>query len=299
MEAESGTSPEELKSLRLLFDKADRHNKGCLTRHQVRHLVRRIFRQEARQDFDDKYLNNYANLAFKEADTDNSRTLEFDEFVGLYKKLMSDVAIPPELKRNATHSLLKPETVVSEEDKREYLRQASACRTSKLSLVVPKQPLTRKSSSANMPEVIIRSYYEKYSRDTGHIGCNELKQLTYDLGIYLSDVEAQLVLGNLDCDGSGEVSFEEFFQWWRTERKFEKLASIETPEMQQAIQYFQYFDADRNGVVSRDEFEGLHADLVRNNVIGASTVEEAWKEVSENGLVNFNSFLLWLGLAAV
>jgi len=129
--------------------------------------------------------------------------------------------------------------------------------------------------------------------------CRWIKQLAYDLGIYISETEATLVMGNLDFDGNGEISFEEFLHWWRTERKFEKLASIETPEMQQSIQYFQYFDADRNGVVSKEEFESLHADLIKNNLISASTWEEAWAEVTEAGGVNFNTFLQWLGLASV
>lgn len=46
----------------------------------------------------------------------------------------------------------------------------------------------------------------------------------------------------VDCDGSGEICVDEFISWWRTEKKFDKLASVETPEMQQAVQYFQYFD---------------------------------------------------------
>lgn len=154
---------------------ADRDKSGNLSRREVRHLVRRIFRQQNRDEFDAKYLANYANVAFKEHDTDNSQSLDFDEFVKLYTKLMADTQIPEKLKRKATFSLLKrmwsteksslpsAETVqLTEEDKKEYLKYRHSVAESKFSLVVKKMPLNRQNSSSNMPEVIIKSYFTKY-----------------------------------------------------------------------------------------------------------------------------------------
>jgi len=163
-------SDEEREALQREFKKADKDKSGNLSRREVRHLVRRIFKQEHRdEEYDSKYWANYANLAFKEADVDNSQTIDFDEFCVLYNKLMNDDDIPTPLKKKATQSLLIPETMATEDDKREYLKSRHSCNASKLSLVVARRPLgiTRQASSSNMPELIIKSYYKKYCSATG------------------------------------------------------------------------------------------------------------------------------------
>jgi hypothetical protein len=112
------TTAQENQSLKRLFERvcgtvvlsnpqADRDKSGSLSRREVRHLVRRIFRQEHREDFDTQYLSKYANMAFKEHDKDGNHSLDFDEFVSLYKQIMNDVQVPAQLKRKATFSLLK------------------------------------------------------------------------------------------------------------------------------------------------------------------------------------------------
>lgn len=92
---------------RLLIAQADKDKSGSLSRREVRHLIRHIFRQEGRDDFNAKYLATYSNMVFKEHDTDGSKSLDFDEFVNLYQKLMQDTKIPDQIKRKATFSLLK------------------------------------------------------------------------------------------------------------------------------------------------------------------------------------------------
>ena len=87
------------------------------------------------------------------------------------------------------------------------------------------------------------------------IGHEELKQLAYDLGIYLDDEEVTIVLGNISMfcgyyfviyvgkKEAGRISFDEFYTWWQTEKKFEKLASIQQGEMKESVEYFQQFDS--------------------------------------------------------
>jgi len=154
-----------------------------------------------------------------------------------------------------------------------------------------------------MDEVVILSYWKKYCQSSAGdntIDAIELKNLCYDLGVYLYEEQAVVVLGNLDLDGSGTVTYDEFLRWWRTEHKFDKLASLADDEMQKAISYFQYFDVDRNGVVSRSEWEALHADLITNGMLdAASGPESAWSELVDEvtNNIRFNDFLTWMGLA--
>lgn len=89
---------------------------------------------------------------------------------------------------------------------------------------------------------------------SGFIGHAEMKQLVYDLGIYLTDEEIILVMSNIgtraDDTGpnyvvgkeAGKITFEELVDWWKTEKKFEKLASIQYGKMKETVEYFQQFD---------------------------------------------------------
>ncbi|MDP2437131.1 MAG: EF-hand domain-containing protein [archaeon] len=66
--------------------------------------------------------------------------------------------------------------------------------------------------------------FDKYDTDkSGKISPAEFKEMVYELGYHLSDVEFDLAIKLLDKDGDKEISYSEFAEWWRTEDRFSKL----------------------------------------------------------------------------
>ena len=73
----------------------------------------------------------------------------------------------------------------------------------------------------------IREMFDFYDKDKGGTICsNELQQLCEDLGVKLGTVELTAAMRELDCDGSGEIEFEEFYRWFSSSKNIaEKLAA--------------------------------------------------------------------------
>ena len=63
-----------------------------------------------------------------------------------------------------------------------------------------------------------REMFRKYDKDLGGtISPAEFGSLCYDMGYAFPDEQdKKLVLQLLDADGDGEVSFREFFRWWKS-----------------------------------------------------------------------------------
>ena len=60
-----------------------------------------------------------------------------------------------------------------------------------------------------------RIMFDKFDTDgSGAIGKEEFKNLCYDLGHFLSDQELELGMQWLDKDGSGEIEYDEFVEWY-------------------------------------------------------------------------------------
>jgi hypothetical protein len=62
-----------------------------------------------------------------------------------------------------------------------------------------------------------------------------------------------------------------------------------------ATTYFKHFDRDHNGVLDRQEFKSLHADLVKNAITTLS-YDDAWNDIDAdgNGLITFNEYVDFL-----
>eukprot|EP01126_Amoeba_proteus_P008584 TRINITY_DN13210_c0_g1_i4.p1 TRINITY_DN13210_c0_g1~~TRINITY_DN13210_c0_g1_i4.p1 ORF type:complete len:273 (+),score=46.85 TRINITY_DN13210_c0_g1_i4:54-872(+) len=183
----------ELKGLKTLFDKYDKDHSTSLSRSEVRQLVRRIFRQEHKEDFDRKHLDKYSNKTFKEYDIDGSGTLNFEEFVQLYQRIIFDSEFPEKLRKKANFSLNNPE-LVSDSDKKEYLQNQQKVQVSSISLVGKQKDIC---PSSLMSDAMIGMYFGKYCNSEGLCGPEEMRKLTYDLGVFLTVEEALLVVGNL------------------------------------------------------------------------------------------------------
>lgn len=74
-------------------------------------------------------------------------------------------------------------------------------------------------SSCTRP--LVRIVFEKYDKsNSGSISIEELQELCYDFGTYLSTDDLRVAMRELDKDGDGCLQYEEFMVWWRTNDRF-------------------------------------------------------------------------------
>ncbi|KAL6050478.1 Calmodulin [Balamuthia mandrillaris] len=147
--------------------------------------------------------------------------------------------------------------------------------------------------------LISKLVFDKYDADgSGEISASELKEMAYDLGYFLTDEEAEIAFKLIDEDGNGGITYEEFLHFWRQDERFKKFqrSKEELELLQHNTRYFRYFDKDNNGVLDKEEFRGLHADLVKNNMT-KHNFEELWETLDrdQSGFVSFNEYIAWLG----
>jgi len=151
---------------------------------------------------------------------------------------------------------------------------------------------------SDAPAIVLKSVFKKYDKDnSGTINSSELKELCYDLGYYLNADEIHTTLQILDKDGGGNIDFGEFLQFWRDNSKFQKLESAKGERIKQAITYFRYFDTDKSGSLTADEYVQLHGDLIKNKLIpGNITADEGLKQLDRTGdkKVSFNEFIAYM-----
>ena len=145
------------------------------------------------------------------------------------------------------------------------------------------------------PKPVSRIQFDKHDQDgSGCIDVAELKALCHELGRHFSDAEVQMALRQLDKSGDGRLQYDEFKAWWsQGESRWQKLelSEAEMAAAQQCIAYFDHFDQDRSGSICVDEFQHLHADLLRNNYTTKSLEEcIADLDASGDGTVSFNEY---------
>lgn len=73
--------------------------------------------------------------------------------------------------------------------------------------------------------VVVNALLEKYdgNRD-GKLSMQEFGRVCYALGHYLEqDTELVVAFGLIDVDGSGEIDYDEFAKFWRTDERFAKV----------------------------------------------------------------------------
>lgn len=147
---------------------------------------------------------------------------------------------------------------------------------------------------------LVMIVFEKYDTDkSGFITHNELRNMCYDLGHYLTDGEMAMAIHKLDLNGDRKISFEEFRNWWRLIDRFSifSLSESQTKLLSNAIEYFRYFDRNNNGSIDHQEFKSLHNDLIKNGYSNYLTNEnDDFKKLdtNKNGTICFNEYIGWL-----
>lgn len=112
--------------------------------------------------------------------------------------------------------------------------------------------------AADVPEVVLKSLFRKYDTDDSKgLGKREmLRLLKEDLGF--EDDRAQACILMVDKDGCGEILFDEFILWIRTEKGFENIDdNSRFYIVQKAIELFKQYDKDGNDTIDREEFKKI------------------------------------------
>lgn len=146
--------------------------------------------------------------------------------------------------------------------------------------------------SESVPKIVVQSLFRKYDTDnSGRLQKLELMTLLKDdLGMDSKQAEAVMML--VDKDGSGAVSFEEFFQWLR---EGEGLKNVDNSTryyyIRKAVDLFKKYDKDASGTIEPNELKEL-----LKSVGYTGSVESALKVLDKDGnnKVSFPEFLDWL-----
>lgn len=112
----------------------------------------------------------------------------------------------------------------------------------------------------------------------------------------MSEEELNFAVQRL-ADSDGEISFDAFTEFWSSDDKFKSLHldGDQLEHVHRASTYFQYFDEDGNGTLSKDEFYKLYEDLSNYGLLLPS-VEDCFDELDadKSGSITFNEYIQWL-----
>jgi Ca2+-binding EF-hand superfamily protein len=206
----------KIQAMKLAFAKHDADGSGLLSTDEFRRLA-----PELGVNLTPAGLRK----AFEHLDADGSGEIEFEEFLGW-------------------HFAPQAETVLTVAQRRELDRAKGAAARAKAADV-----------DGVMDNVMehARAAFRRYDADaSGTISPAEFGALCYDMGYALPAEDRPLVLQLLDADGDGEVSFREFFRWWKEHRERFFVTSY-TEDVTAAIYYFKKFDHDLSGSLDMRE----------------------------------------------
>ncbi|EDO48530.1 predicted protein, partial [Nematostella vectensis] len=134
----------------------------------------------------------------------------------------------------------------------------------------------------------VKSLFTKYDKDgSGRLQKTEMMELLkVDLG--LDDKQAETFLLLVDKDGSGSVSFDEFYTWIHDKNTLQNIDDKSRyHKIRKAIEMFKKYDKDASGSIDREEFKQLMHET-GNKV----NIDKALKKLDKdgNGQISFTEF---------
>ena len=144
-----------------------------------------------------------------------------------------------------------------------------------------------------VPSIVIRSLFLKY--DTVGRGSLKHEELAYlfteNFGMTQTEAETYSIL--LDKSGDGNISFEDFSVWLRSEERFKNLHDQKRYyRIRKALECFKQCDRDNDGVIDKNELVEL-LECVGCDRHDVDNVYN-WLEKNKDGKISFPSFLTWL-----
>ena len=107
--------------------------------------------------------------------------------------------------------------------------------------------------------------FGKWDTDgSGFIDAEELTEMVYDQGYFLTKEEVEAAVVLLDKNGSGKIEYAEFKEWWAKEDRFQflQIGEEKLKVIQQLTEYFKYFDKDKTGSLDEKEFQEMYAHCI-------------------------------------
>merc|ERR1719272_138344 len=90
-----------------------------------------------------------------------------------------------------------------------------------------KHQTTMMSNFGKPPPPLSKRVFNKYDKDNnGYIAVSELQHMMYDLGHPLDSADLTHAAQVLDKDGNGEISYDEFKDWWNKADRYEVLKDV-------------------------------------------------------------------------
>ena len=122
----------------------------------------------------------------------------------------------------------------------------------------------------------------------GTLDVEEVRQLGEKLGCMFTEKELQAAMTSMGEDGSGEVDFNEFYEWWLVRKR-----SGDYDLHSEAVEMFQAVDADGGGTLDIEEVRQVGVRL--NFDFHQSELETAFQQmdVDGSGAVDFGEFYKW------
>jgi len=144
---------------------------------------------------------------------------------------------------------------------------------------------------------IRKMFFELDKDGSGAIEKEELAMLGEHLfGEIMTPAQLDLAMSEMDPDGSGEISFEEFHAWFLSEGEFRRKAMEEERNSKRVKlrTIFDDVDTDGGGSIDKDEVKRLARTLFGADLTPLE-LKRAMKEMDPDGSgeVDFNEFCEW------
>eukprot|EP00946_MAST-07B_sp_MAST-7B-sp1_P002416 g2416.t1 len=152
--------------------------------------------------------------------------------------------------------------------------------------------------SLGEPVLQSRLIFDKYdSSGNGTVTKEEFHNLCYGLGHHLDDESFEAAWCEVETDGSGELTYEEFMQWWQSDDRWEhlQLTELQLSNMAQVHEYFRWFDVEGDGELNYEEFVQV-VDYMRESGFEVEDANDILDEIdtTHDGKVNYNEFVVWM-----
>eukprot|EP00656_Telonema_subtile_P022625 TRINITY_DN2382_c0_g1_i4.p1 TRINITY_DN2382_c0_g1~~TRINITY_DN2382_c0_g1_i4.p1 ORF type:complete len:225 (+),score=66.67 TRINITY_DN2382_c0_g1_i4:88-762(+) len=199
--------------------------------------------------------------------------------------------------RRPPRSTLSSSSAASDVYKRQVSTQSTGAQ--RIAMATDESPL--KSNLQQMyifsdKEASVKKVFEHYDADhDGNLSPEEFSNMCYDLGVTMSDEECQAAVSLMDRDGDGNVVFAEAFEWWCSSSNIFRMDEKKFAIAQFAIGLFRYYDLDRKGYITKDQYaEGVAVLKESDHPEYAPWVEYTFEEFDckdVDGWVTMNEFM--------
>lgn len=131
------------------------------------------------------------------------------------------------------------------------------------------------------------------------------------MGHPLSPPQLQAAFASIDSSGDGRISYDEFRRWWANAERFaafemsdqqptDAAAEQQAQWLQQVTDHFKYFDQDRSGSISRQEFTTLYKHLVQSgyHLPQSEVAARAQLDANGDGSISLAEYVAWMRTAS-